>query len=278
MRSIFCVLITLSCLTAGEDALDAYIAAGLNNNLALKQQNFSLEQSIQALAEARGLFLPTIDISARYSRAGGGRTFDIPSGDMVNPIYKTLNQLLNVHGQPGPFPENVPNQTVYFLREQEHDTRIRLIQPILQLAIWNNYALKSHLKEIEFYQTAIYKRVLISEIKRAYYNYLKTKNIVDLFDKIEALQIENLRVSQSLFSSGKVTEDVVFRAEAELGGTRREKLQAGNIHRQTRSYFNFILNRNLSEEIIIAGEMPVDSLNIAQRKMRGIWHFPTGKN
>ena len=236
-------------LLAQETALDRYIQQGLESNLALKQQQFSLEQSMEALNEARGMFFPSLDLGARYTRAGGGREFVIPVGDLVNPIYQTLNQLLISQGLPPSFPEDIPNETIPFLREKEQETRLRLVQPLFQPAIWSNYNLKSDLSKVEQLRTEIFKRELVLEIKRAYYNYLKAINVVDLYKKIIDLQNENLRVSEKLYEAGKATQNVVYRARAELGRTEQENLKVQNLSRQSRSYVNFILNRPLDSEI-----------------------------
>ena len=248
--TIIFVLLFLRIGFAQEDPLDQYIEIGLETNLALKQQEFSLEQSVQVLNQARGLYFPSIDIGARYTRAGGGRDITIPIGDLVNPIYRTLNQLLEAQGLPPAFPENIPNQTTPFIREKEHETRIRLTQPLFQPAIWNNYSMKSDLNDIEELKTRMYKRHLVNEIKRAYYNYLKATQVVDLYKKIIDLQTENLRVSEKLFSAGKATQDVVFRAKAELSRTEQEQMNVENLQRQGRSYLNFIINRPLETEIL----------------------------
>jgi outer membrane protein TolC len=248
--TIIFVLLFLRIGFAQEDPLDQYIEIGLETNLALKQQEFSLEQSVQVLNQARGLYFPSIDIGARYTRAGGGRDITIPIGDLVNPIYRTLNQLLEAQGLPPAFPENIPNQTTPFIREKEHETRIRLTQPLFQPAIWNNYSMKSDLNDIEELKTRMYKRHLVNEIKRAYYNYLKASQVVDLYKKIIDLQTENLRVSDKLFSAGKATQDVVFRAKAELSRTEQEQMNVENLQRQGRSYLNFIINRPLETEIL----------------------------
>jgi len=252
---LFLILFQLS--FAQDDPLEQYIQIGLESNLALKQQKFSLEQSIQVLNEARGKYFPSIDIVARYSRAGGGRELTIPIGDLVNPIYQTLNQLLEAQGYPPAFPEDIPNQTIPFIREKEHNTGVRLVQPIIQPAIWSNYGLKSDLNKIEELRIRMYKRRLVNEIKRAYYNYLKATQVVDLYKRIMDVQSENLRVSEKLVSAGKATQNVVFRAKAELSGTEQEKMHVENLQRQGRSYLNFILNRPLETEIIKADKQAV---------------------
>ena len=89
---------------AQDNPVEQYIHIGLQSNLALKQQNFALDHSVQVLNEARGKYFPSISIEARYSRAGGGREISVPIGDFINPVYRTLNQLLIAEGFPSSFP------------------------------------------------------------------------------------------------------------------------------------------------------------------------------
>jgi len=125
--------------------LDDYIQYGLKNNLALQQKYFSLEKSITEFNQARGMFFPSLSINARYSRAGGGRVIDIPIGDLVNPIHQGLN-FLNPSFN---YPTNIPNGVTRFLRKEEHETKLSLIQPILQPALFYNHSIKDNLVEIE---------------------------------------------------------------------------------------------------------------------------------
>ena len=242
------IFISLNNLYPENDILNEYIRLGLESNLALKQKNFSLEQSIQALKEARGMFFPSISIDARYSKAGGGRVIDFPVGDIINPMHTALNALL---GQPGLFPANLENVRTPFLREKEHETKIRLIQPIFQPAIYYNYKIKSDLRKIEQMEKNIFSRQLIKDIKNAYFNYIQTHEVVKLFNETQKLMAENLRISEKLYQANMVTREVIFRAQAECSLIEQQKLTAENQKTLAQSYFNFLLNRSLTSEIII---------------------------
>ena len=137
----FILWVIATAVQAGESVLDKYVNEALENSLALHQQQFSLEKSLAALKEARGLFFPSIGINARYTRAGGGREIEFPVGDLFNPIYSTLNQLI----QQQVFPENLRNEVIPFLREKEQETKISAVQPIFQPQILYNYKIKSTL-------------------------------------------------------------------------------------------------------------------------------------
>jgi outer membrane protein len=255
-KHLFLFIITFFIHTVQADIsiLDEYIQFGLENNLALQQKKFSLKQSIHALKEARGMFLPSISIDARYSRAGGGRIIDFPAGDIVNPMHQALNYLL---GQPNLFPANLENVQTPFLREEEQETKIRLIQPIFQPNIYYNYKIQAKLKDIQQTEKKLFSRELVKNIKIAYYSYLKTTKIVHLFKETKKLVEENLEVSKKLLQADKSTHEVVYRAEAELSLIDQQKFSAENQQVLARSYFNFLLNKQLNDDIIID-----DSLSI----------------
>ena len=253
INGLFIGLFLLSGLVYAEGSnnalLEKYIEIGLKSNLALKQQEFSLEKSLKALREAKGMFLPSVSIEARYSRAGGGRVIDMPIGDMVNPIHMTLNQLLMLHGFSPVYPANIPNERIPFLRETEHDTKLRVVQPVFQPAVYYNVKIKKDLTNIERAKLNVFKRQLTADIKSAYFTYLQTVKIKELLDNTRELLEENLRLSESLFRNHKVTEEVVFRSKAELSKLDQQREEAEKNKHMATAYFNFLLNRPLETGI-----------------------------
>jgi outer membrane protein TolC len=64
-------------------------------------------------------------------------------------------------------------------------------------------------------------------------------------DASVSLLSENLRVNESLHRNGKVTQDQVLRARAELLAVTQQSREAQNGASQAQSYLNFLLNRPL---------------------------------
>jgi outer membrane protein len=232
-----------------QDVLEQYIRQGLAGNLALQQKEFSLKKSLQALREAKGMFLPTLGIEARYSAAGGGRTIDFPLGDLMNPVHQTLNQLLQMNGQPSLFPGNLENIRFPFYRPREHETRLHLVLPLVQPALIFNKKIKAELSQAENAGCRAFARQLVAEIKSAYFNHLKTVKIKELLDETRELLVENVRVSRALFDNQNVTEEVLFRSQAELSKLEQQRLEAEKNVTVSRSYFNFLLDRPLDAAI-----------------------------
>jgi len=78
---------------ASSDILEGYVRNGLDSNLALRQRGFDLQKALLDLKRAQSLFYPQAGFSSQYTVAHGGRSQDIPVGDLLNGVYSTLNQL-----------------------------------------------------------------------------------------------------------------------------------------------------------------------------------------
>ncbi len=239
-------------LQAQNPLLESYIKQGLQSNLALKQRQLDYAAQLSALKEAKGLFFPGVSLNARYTVAEGGRQIDFPVGDMLNPVYSTLNLLTSSNL----FPQ-IENQSFSFYRPKEHETKVSLVQPIFNTELIQNYRIRQNHAEIARIDVKRYQRELIKEITQAYYDYQKARNLVSLADTSLALVKENLRVSQRLFTNDKVTKDAVYRSESEMSKVEVQRAQANNMLQATAAYFNFLLNRPLDASIEFTTEDPV---------------------
>lgn len=233
-------------LLHGQDVLKEYIRYGIENNLALKQKQSDYHKSMEALREAKGLFYPDISFNARYSLSRGGRVINFPVGDLLNPVYSTLNNLTSSNMFP-----MVENQQIGFLRPTEQETKLRLVQPVVNSDIYYNSRIKKELTVFENEDVNQYKRELIAEIKKAYYNVAMTDGIMSMLNESRKLLTENVRVNKKLIENDKVTMDYLYRSEAELSKFDQEVQNAEKDKKTASAYFNFLLNKPLTDSIII---------------------------
>lgn len=240
----FIVVISCPCLSKGQEVLDEYISYGIENNLALQQKQSEYNKSIEALKEARGLFYPNISFNARYSVSEGGRVIDFPIGDLLNPVYTTLNNLTFSSMFP-----MVENQQIQFLRPTEQETKLRLTQPVFNPDIYYNSKIKNELSVFENEDMNQYKRELIAEIKKAYYNVATTEGILLMLNNTRKLLIENVRVNKKLIENDKITLDYLYRSETELSKFDQQLQNAVKNRKIANAYFNFLLNRSLTDSI-----------------------------
>jgi outer membrane protein len=228
-----------------------YVAEGLRSNLSLQGETLEVEKAAHALAQARARFYPELSLQARYTRAEGGREITLPIGGMLNPVYSTLNEMLAAQGQAAQFP-NVADISVPLLREREQDTSVSLRQALYSPDIPAAVRAQRALLDARSFNRMALARALRRDVTTAYLDWLKTLNSVQIVAASEALLRENLRVNESLFGNGKITEDQVLRAKAELLEVEQQKREAENLTTQAQSYFNFLLNRPLLTPIEVS--------------------------
>jgi len=245
-RELIFFIFLIPSLLDSQPVLESYISYGLGNNLALKQKQSDYEKSIEALREARGLFYPGISLNARYTVSEGGRVIDFPVGDLLNPVYATLNALTSSNLFPV-----IENQSVSFLRPNEHETKMRLVQPIFNTDIYYNSKIKKELTYIGGMDVEQYRRELTAEIKKAYYNAAMTDALVSMLADTRRLLVENIRVNRKLLDNDKVTADYMYRSEAELNKFDQELRNAEKNRILANAWFNFLLNKPLTDTIII---------------------------
>jgi outer membrane protein TolC len=237
--------------------IDEYVRTGLESNLSLRSQALEIARAQAALDAARARYFPEAEFAARYTKAEGGRQIEIPIADALNPVYATLNELLAAQGRPAPFPQ-IENASFGILRDREQDTRITLRQPLFAPAIPAAVrAQRELLGASEFGRQALARR-LKRDITVGYLNWLAAIKATAIVESSLALLQENLRVNESLFRNGKVTQDQVLRARAELLAVEQQLREARNGATQAQSFLNFLLNRSLDtklEPAEVAGEL-----------------------
>ena len=136
------LLLSISSAFTQESVLDSYIQTALDSNLALQQKEYSYQKSLEALKEAKRMFLPTVSLDAKYSVADGGRTVDIPFGDMLNPVYANLNQINQVTNPSAPVYPQIENPELNFVRSPEQETKLVAGMPVFNASIIQNHKIK----------------------------------------------------------------------------------------------------------------------------------------
>ncbi|MFM7395565.1 MAG: TolC family protein [Gammaproteobacteria bacterium] len=239
-----------SALTSTETArpvpavIEEYVRAGLASNLALQSATLEVERSQAALDAARGKFFPEATIGTRYTRAEGGREITLPIGSALNPVYLTLNELLLADGKAPRF-GTIEDPRFILQREQEQETRLSIRQPLYVPAIPAAVRARRSLFEAsEFARLALVSR-LRRDITVGYLDWLRASRGASLIEASRSLLAENLRINESLFRNGKITQDQVLRAQTEFLAVEQQLIEARNLRDQAASYVNFLLNRPL---------------------------------
>ena len=245
-------------------ALDYYIEEAYASNQQLRSLVFDYEKSITELKKARSNFFPTISFESRYTLAGGGRMINLPVGDLLNPVYNTLNEITQSQNFP-----NIENVNEQFLPNNFHENYLSLQQPIFNTDIYFAYKAQKELVAVETAKRAAYQNQLKKEVATAYFNYLRAKDAIQIYQEAEVVLQAALDLNQTLFKNNKITYDEVLNTRADLRAIQRDQLDAQNKQRLAQSYLNFLIDQPLETPIKV-GEAPLllpnltDSLNNLQ--------------
>lgn len=268
-RLLFIILIafTHSANSQTAAALDEYVKEALANNLVLQQKNITLEKSLLSLREARSNFLPTTYLDGSYTLAQGGRDINIPIGDLLNPVYQTLNQLTGTNKFP-----TVENVSEQFLPNNFYDLRIRTSVPVYNPALKYNRGVKEQEIKLKGNDIEIYKRELVKEIKQSYYNILMADKAIHIYTSAMHVVNENLRTNQSLLKNGKGLPAYVSRAESEVKSVETQLSNANNEKQKAIAYFNSLRNANLSDSVILS------EINLPEETQKAIQDYADNIN
>lgn len=248
----FLYLVFLVTPTLAQQVLDTYIKEGLADNLVLQEKNASLEQSLLALKDAKSFFLPSLDFGATYTLAGGGRTISFPVGDLLNPVYSTLNKLTASTN----FPQ-IPNVSEQFLPDNFYDTRLRTAVPLLNSDLIYQQQIRKEQVNWNSYQVEIYRATLIQDIRVAYFNYCSAHSSIEILKNTLGLVEQNLKDTRSLVENGKKTPAAVLRAESEYEQVKSLLTEAELKTNTAAQYLNFLVNRPL-DQFVPFEEIPID--------------------
>jgi outer membrane protein TolC len=243
-------LLLIGAPSKAQTALDSYVTEAFANNKVLKQQAFQLDKSLQALKEAQSYFLPNVSLLGSYVKSKGGRTIDLPIGDLFNPVYSSLNTLTESNS----FPQ-IGNESIQLNPDNFYDLKFRTSMPLINSEIWINRKIKKELISFQQATLNVYKRQLVRDVKAAYYQILQADQAVAIYTNALALVKENVRVNESLFRNGVRNATALTRATAEKEKIEAAINEAVNNRTNARAYFNFLLNRSLDAPVVLDSQL-----------------------
>jgi len=250
----------LSAIVHAQD-FKTYVEMSWANNAHLQSIHFDLAKAEAALQEARASYLPTVAFGTQYTLASGGRSIDFPIGDLLNPVYSSLNELTGTQGF-----QTVDNEKVLFLPNNFYDARFRIQQPVYYPELDVNKSLK--VKQIDYSKLEIlaYKRLLVRDLMQAYFQWQQSLQIVRIYEEADALLLEAARSTKSMIRNGVALPSALSRIEAEEASVKANSIEATANRKNAWNYLSFILGEGEilpSDLSIDLPELPTLNANIA---------------
>ena len=234
----------LTSVLGQKSILDEYIEIGFQENIVIKQKSITAEKALLTLQSAQSLYQPTLAFQGGYQSGEGGRSISFPVGDMLNPVYATLNQLTKSNAFP-----KISNVETNFFPRNFYDVKLTSVMPIYNRDIYINKEIQSQTLGIQKADIQVYKRELAKNIKLAYFNYLMAFKAIGIYQNGLILAQEGKKINEKLLANGKGLPAYILRSENEIVQLTSQLEEAEKQVESAKMYFNFLLNRELGTEI-----------------------------
>jgi outer membrane protein TolC len=249
MKYVFLLLLALPVL-GQKSVLDEYVATAFQQNITLQQKSIQVEKAMIALKTAQSLYQPSVAFQGGYQTGEGGRSIAFPVGDLLNPVYSTLNALT----KSAAFPQISNVETNFFPRDF-YDVKVQTTMPLYNKDISYNKQIQEQTVSLQREDVSLYKRELVKQIKTAYYNYLLSLGLVKVYENSLNLALEGKKVNEKLLANGKGLPAYLLRSDSEIATIQAQIADAAKQSQAAQYYFNFLLNRELRSEIRIDFEV-----------------------
>jgi outer membrane protein TolC len=233
-----------------KSVLDEYVATAFQQNITLQQKSIQVEKAMIALKTAQSLYQPSVAFQGGYQSGEGGRSIAFPVGDLLNPVYSTLNALTKSTA----FPQIANVETNFFPRDF-YDVKVQTTMPLYNKDISYNKQIQEQTVSLQREDVSLYKRELVKQIKTAYYNYLLSLGLVKVYENSLNLALEGKKVNEKLLANGKGLPAYLLRSDSEIATIQAQIADAVKQNQAAQYYFNFLLNRELRTEIRIDFEV-----------------------
>lgn len=202
--------------------LEQSISIALKNNASIKLASEKIKEANAAENQALSYFLPKIYSSSSYTRLDEESEMSIP-------------------GMP----------SMILSDDEIYDYNLNLVQPIFHGGLIPAYKLqRENLKATQYSFEAV-QNDLIVEVKKAYFGILETGKIKEVAEEAVEQVNAHLNVIEAYSREGMVPEVEVLRAKVALANAKHNLIDADNAVELAKSVFNSLLDRNLSEEVVL---------------------------
>jgi outer membrane protein TolC len=233
-----------------KSVLDEYVATAFQQNITLQQKSIQVEKAMIALKTAQSLYQPSVAFQGGYQSGEGGRSIAFPVGDLLNPVYSTLNALTRSTA----FPQIKNVETNFFPRDF-YDVKVQTTMPIYNKDISYNKQIQEQSLSLQREDVSLYKRELVKQIKTSYFNYLLSLGLIKVYENSLNLALEGKKVNEKLLDNGKGLPAYLLRSDSEIATIQAQIADALKQSQAAQYYFNFLLNRELNAEIRIDFEV-----------------------
>lgn len=231
--------------SAQTEVLQSHIEKAWLKNEALKAKTFDLNAAEWNHKEAKAMFGPTVGFNLGYTLATGGRNISFPVGDLLNPVYNTLNNLTGTQQF-----SNLQNQEINFFPNNFYDAKFVINQPIYYPDLALNQKLKVLESEAKSLEVRAFKRQLSKEVMSAAFQVESSRALQKIYQEAGVLMSEAKRATQSMVKNEVAPVYSLRRIDAQMAQIEGQSLEASALKNNAQNYFQFLTGDTLGNQAL----------------------------
>lgn len=236
--------------------LEQSIQLGLKNNREIQVSKLEVDKAEAAVSEAFGYALPSVDLTAGFSRFLKLPKISFPDFSAItkNSTYDVLFDE-NVIPRDNSKKLKVSNILQSFSLKNNYEVKTQVTQILFNSAVFRGIGASEIFLDLakEKFKNTISKTVL--EVKKAFYGAILAKNLLEISKARFNNAIDHLKNIKALKEQGLVSEFNQMQAEVQVENIRPQIIQLENVFKDAKNALKIILNITQDKEIELMGEM-----------------------
>ncbi len=264
MKKITLLLLLINTISfeVRSQSFDRLIRKAWDKDENLKAKYFQLNSAALSIKEAKSMYGPTLGFGLQYTLAVGGRTIPFPIGDLLNPVYSSLNKLT----QSDNF-KPTENVKINFLPNNFYDAKFSVQQPIYYPDLAINNKLKEEQHALKLLEIKAYKRLLSKEVMQTSINIVMASEALRVFNDADTLLTEAKRSTLSMLKNGIALPSSLSRIESQIAEIKAQKITVTNDKKNAIMYLMYLSGDTISlKDVAKLDTLPILNNGIGQRE------------
>ncbi|MEJ2614749.1 MAG: TolC family protein [Ignavibacteriaceae bacterium] len=235
--------------------LDDAIQTALNNNRDIKVAELDVEKSQDAVDEAFGYALPTLDLSANFNHFLKKPKTPFPDFEalLTNATYSILFDESVIPRDNSKY-KPIQTQLQSFVQTNSYETSLTLTQTLFNSAVFRGIGASQIYLDLAKEELKRKVTSTVLDVKKAFYGVLLTKQLLEITTESYNNALENLKNVKALNTQGLVSDYDALQAEVRVENIKPVVLQIGNKLKDVKNSFKIVIGINQQEEIDVEGE------------------------
>ncbi len=235
--------------------LDEAINSALDNNRDIKVAKFDVEKSNEAVHEAFGYALPSLDLSASFNHFLKKPKTPFPDFEalLTNATYSILFDE-NVIPRDNSKYRDVQTQLQSFVQTNSYESSVTLTQTLFNSAVFRGIGASKIYLNLSKEELKRKISATVFDVKKAFYGVLLTKQLLEITNASYTNALENLKNVKALKEQGLVSDYDALQAEVRVENIKPVVQQIENNLKDVKNSFKIVIGVNQEEDIDVEGE------------------------